>query len=123
MPPSPTEPWWEKLECIKVSELEVRSNFDRFELNHNVNFIPGNFSGSLSPVGQLAVLRLDCDMYSSTLDALTALWPKLSDGGFLIVDDYQIVPECRKAVEDYFNQTLPAMFQIDGSAVWCQKDK
>jgi hypothetical protein len=45
------------------------------------------------------VLRLDGDLYSSTTDALTHLYPRLSAGGFLIVDDY-LLPGCRRAVHD-----------------------
>ena len=48
-----------------------------------------------------AVVRLDCDMYGSTLEALTMLYPSLSDGGFLIVDDYGAYNACRQAVSDY----------------------
>jgi O-methyltransferase len=40
-------------------------------------------------------------MYESTMDGLVNLYPKLSVGGYLIVDDYGAVPGCRKAVEDY----------------------
>ena len=47
-----------------------------------------------------AVIRLDGDMYESTMDALTNLYPQLSPGGFLIVDDYGFEP-CRQAVADY----------------------
>jgi O-methyltransferase len=47
------------------------------------------------------VLRLDGDLYESTMDALTALYPKLSPGGYAIVDDYGAIPACRQAVHDY----------------------
>lgn len=51
----------------------------------------------------LAILRLDGDMYSSTIEALSNLYPKLSIGGFCIIDDYAL-PGCRKAVDDYIVQ-------------------
>jgi len=115
------EPWWSKLHCLKVSQKEVEANFDKFDLNYNVRFVEGNFSNSLGSVEDLAVLRLDGDMYSSTIDSLNALWPKLSLGGFAIVDDYQIVPECRQAVVDYFGLAQPELNTIDGSGVWWRK--
>lgn len=121
MPLCAAEPWWNKLHCIRVSKEEVESNFNKFELNSNVRFIEGDFSNSLSQVEDLSILRLDADMYSSTVDSLRALWPKLSVGGFLIVDEYQIVPECRKAVVDYFGDSLPTFTNIDASGVWCRK--
>ncbi len=121
MPPSAAEPWWNNLHFIKVSKQEVESNFNRFELNQNVRFVEGDFENSLGEVETLSILRLDADMYSSTLASLRSLWPKLSVGGFLIIDEYQIVPECNKAVADYFGEKLPAMNVIDASGVWCRK--
>jgi O-methyltransferase/8-demethyl-8-(2,3-dimethoxy-alpha-L-rhamnosyl)tetracenomycin-C 4'-O-methyltransferase len=53
-----------------------------------------------APIAQLSVLRLDGDLYESTLDALTHLYPKLAGGGFAIIDDYNL-PSCRQAVDDY----------------------
>ncbi len=50
---------------------------------------------------RLAVLRLDGDMYDSTMDALEALYEKVSPGGFVIVDDYGAVPACAEAVHDF----------------------
>jgi hypothetical protein len=48
-----------------------------------------------------AVLRLDGDMYESTIVALESLYPKVSPGGFVIVDDYGAVAGCRAAVDDF----------------------
>jgi hypothetical protein len=48
-----------------------------------------------------AVIRLDGDMYESTMTALTHLYQNLSPGGYLIIDDYSTVPACRRAVHDY----------------------
>ena len=50
---------------------------------------------------RLALLRLDGDLYESTMDALVHLYPKLEPGGYLIVDDYGDIPACRQAVHDY----------------------
>ena len=41
------------------------------------------------------------DMYQSTMDALRYLYPKLSVGGYVIIDDYGAVPGCKAAVEDF----------------------
>ena len=43
---------------------------------------------------------MDGDMYESTLDTLTHLYPKLTKGGYVIIDDYEI-PACRQAIEEY----------------------
>ena len=46
------------------------------------------------------MLRLDGDLYGSTMDALTNLYPKVSVGGYVIIDDY-IIKACREAVHEY----------------------
>jgi hypothetical protein len=49
-----------------------------------------------APIRQLAVMRLDGDMYESTIQALDALYDQLSPGGFVIVDDYFLKPAPRR---------------------------
>jgi O-methyltransferase len=81
----------------------VESHFERYGLLDNkVVFLKGWFRDTLpsAPIEKLAVLRLDGDMYGSTIDALTNLYPKLSKGGFCIVDDYAL-DGCRRAVDEY----------------------
>lgn len=93
-----------RLEDLAISFEQVESNFKRYGLfDDQVRFLKGWFSDTLpeAPIEKLAVARLDGDMYGSTMDALTNLYPKLSVGGYLIVDDYSAVPGCRKAVHDY----------------------
>lgn len=85
---------------IAVTEAEVRATFERFGLlGPDVRFLSGWFSETLprAPVERLALLRLDGDTFGATEIALDRLYDKLSPGGFLIVDDYNI-PECRAAV-------------------------
>ena len=89
---------------LAVSLEQVKANFERFELlDEHVRFLKGWFRDTLptAPIEKLAVLRLDGDMYESTIGALTHLYPKLSRGGYVIVDDYGAVAGCRKAVDDY----------------------
>ena len=50
------------------------------------------------------LVRLDGDMYESTWDGIVNLYPRLSVGGFVIVDDYGVVPGCREAILDYRSQ-------------------
>ena len=89
---------------LGVSLEEVRSNFQRYGLlDDQVHFLKGWFRDTLSraPISQLAVLRLDGDMYESTHDAFVHIYPKLSIGGFVIIDDYGCLQACRQAVHDY----------------------
>jgi hypothetical protein len=104
-------------------ELEtVKGNFARYGLlDDQVRFLPGWFGETLpgAPIEQLAVLRLDCDFYESTLDALENLYPKLSPGGYVIVDDWGLDQLCseQEAVLAYrrthgiTDEILPIDFQ------------
>ena len=53
---------------------------------------------------QVALLRLDTDWYDSTRHELVHLYPRVSTGGVLIVDDYGHWDGCRKAVDEFFAQ-------------------
>jgi hypothetical protein len=91
-------------EFLAVSLDEVRENFARYGLlDDQVRFLKGWFRDTLrqAPIERIAVLRLDGDMYESTWVALTSLYPKLSVGGYAIIDDYKVIPGCREAVDEY----------------------
>lgn len=82
----------------------VKENFARYGmLDDQVRFLPGWFHDTLptAPVQRLSVMRLDGDMYDSTMVALNALYPKLSVGGYVIVDDYHAVRGCQQAVDEF----------------------
>jgi len=88
---------------LSVSQEEVAANFRRFGLlDDQVVFLKGWFEDTLlrAPVKQLALLRLDGDMYGSTIVALRSLYSKLSPAGFCIIDDYSL-DGCRRAVDDF----------------------
>jgi O-methyltransferase len=99
-----------------VSLEEVKRNFDRYGLlDDQVGFLKGWFKDTLpaAAIERLAVVRLDGDMYESTMDGLVHLYPKLSAGGYLIVDDYGAVAGCRQAVQD-FRASLGITEEIQG---------
>lgn len=84
----------------------VRKNYQKYDLlDDQVRFLPGWFRDTLhtAPIEKLAVLRLDGDLYESTMQTLRALYPKVSVGGFVIIDDYSL-PPCRQAVTDYLSE-------------------
>jgi hypothetical protein len=88
---------------LGVSEDVVRDNFRRYGLlDDQVRFLTGWFSDTLpgAPVDRLSVLRLDGDLYDSTMQVMENLYPRLSPGGFVIVDDFEI-PACRAAIHDF----------------------
>ena len=62
----------------------------------------------------IALLRLDTDWYESTALEYELLYPKLSTGGVLIIDDYGVWAGSRKATDDYFaKQPKPLIVRID----------
>jgi hypothetical protein len=95
--------YWQ-FDALAVSVDQVKANFARYGLlDDQVRFLPGWFRDTLpqAPIERIAVLRLDGDMYESTIVALDALHPKVSPGGFVIVDDYLSHPACKQASDDY----------------------
>lgn len=111
---------------LAVSEDQVRANFERYDLlDDQVRFLVGWFRDTLpvAPIERLALIRLDGDMYESTMDALRNLYPKLSVGGYVIVDDYDAVPACPQAVHDFrdeFGITDP-LVRIDRLSVYWRR--
>jgi hypothetical protein len=109
-----------------VSLEEVRANFARFDLlSDQVKFLKGWFCDTLphAPIGKIAILRLDGDYYNSTMDPLKSLYDRVSIGGYIIVEDYNIFTSCRKAVADFCvkRSIKPDLRQIDSWSVFWQK--
>ena len=110
---------------LAVSRREVEENFRAYGLlDEQVVFLEGWFKDTLpaAPIERLAVMRLDGDMYGSTIEALEALYPKLSPGGFCVVDDYALAG-CRRAVDDFraANRIESPVERIDWSGVFWRK--
>jgi hypothetical protein len=75
--------------------------------SHLVKFHVGWFEETLPEAadlpGQVALLRLDGDWYSSTKTCLDHLYPKVSNRGVVVIDDYGHFQGCRKAVDEFIN--------------------
>ena len=131
-PPSPdkypADQGWElnRFAQLAVSQEEVAENFRAYGLlDEQVVFLKGWFKDSLptAPIDRLAILRLDGDLYESTMDGLTSLYEKVSPGGFVIVDDYGVLEPCRLAVEDFRrkHQITEEIHPVDWTCVYWQK--
>jgi O-methyltransferase len=108
-----------KKSWLAISEEEVKRNFERYGLlDEHVHFAKGWFRDTLGtlPVERISLLRLHGDLYESTVQALEPLYPKISVGGFCVIDDYGL-ETCRKAVHDYrsFYDITDPIVNIDGS--------
>jgi O-methyltransferase/demethyldecarbamoylnovobiocin O-methyltransferase/8-demethyl-8-(2,3-dimethoxy-alpha-L-rhamnosyl)tetracenomycin-C 4'-O-methyltransferase len=101
----------------------VLQNFTNWSLSHdNLRLIKGWFQYTLEPtvkiMNEIAVLRLDGDLHESTLICLQYLFPKVSKGGVVIIDDWGSLEGCRVAVKQYFEsigQKLPTMIRVSDS--------
>lgn len=117
----------ERFPQLAASEAEVRRNFERFGLlDSQVKFLNGWFCDTLpqAPISRIAVLRMDGDLYSSTMDILYNLYDKVSAGGYIIVDDYGAIPQCARAVQEFRQGRgiISPLEDIDGVGVFWQKE-
>jgi hypothetical protein len=112
---------------VTAHSLEsVVNNFNGWGLpTANVEFVKGWFQHTLKStveqMGKISVLRLDGDLYESTLICLKYLYPKVSKGGIVIIDDYALAG-CQAAVKQYFKsirKKFPEMETVDGYGVVC----
>lgn len=90
---------------LAVGVEQVKHNFERYGLlDEQVQFLVGWFKETLptAPIEQLALARLDGDMYESTIQALDGLYDKIAPGGFCIIDDYgSHATQAGQAVHDF----------------------
>jgi O-methyltransferase len=112
---------------LAISLEQVKANFAKYDLlDANVVFVKGFFDITLPKLkaGPFALIRLDGDMYESTIVALENLYPKLSPGGFVIVDDYAL-PGCKKAVDDFrvLHKITTPLKHTDWTGIWWRKPK
>ena len=112
-------------EHLPVSLETVQENFRRYALmDQRVRFLKGWFKDTMpvAPISRLAILRLDGDMYESTIQVLDAMYGRVSQGGFVIVDDYGL-KGCRTAVDDFRreHQIHDEMSPVDWSGVYWRR--
>lgn len=103
-----------------VALEEVQENFAKRDLLTGVNFVKGDVLVTLSQhrealPPQISVLRLDTDWYESTKKELEILYPLLSVGGVILIDDYGAWSGSRQAVDEYFekHQNRPLLHRTD----------
>lgn len=114
LPPENTSKWPQDLnspffalgDIFAVGLEEVRANFSRFEVPlEGVEFLKGWFEDTLpGPLSNrpISILRLDGDMYGSTMHVLRTLYDNVSPGGSILIDDYGAIPVARRATQDFW---------------------
>ena len=112
---------------LAVGLETVKNNFRRYGvLDDRVEFLVGWFKDTLpvAPLDKLALMRLDGDMYESTIQAIEVLYPKLSPGGFCIIDDFgSHASQAGQAVHDYRKEhgITEEIVQIDDFGAFWRK--
>jgi hypothetical protein len=89
---------------VFASLADVQNNMYSTDYDRRLlHFVEGKVEDTIPATapGEIALLRLDTDWYESTRHELEHLFPRLSRGGVLIVDDYGHFEGCRKAVDEY----------------------
>lgn len=105
--------------CL-ATEGEVRSTFNDRGLGSSVVFVKGDVAATLGKKSnipeKISVLRLDTDWYESTKIELEALYPKLTSGGVILIDDYGHWQGQKKAVDEYFaGASRPFFYYTDNA--------
>ena len=112
---------------LKVSRKEVEENFRKYNLLDDcVEFVEGFFGDTLPKLNnQFSLIRADGDLFESTIDILSNLYPKLAVGGYIIIDDYYSMKCCSEAVNQYRTMfgITEQLRTIDPIAVYWRKEK
>ena len=129
--PEPKFNWDKGADFLKAEELQVtegivKHNFEKYGyLDERVVFVKGFFEDTLPKLNEIfSVIRADGDLFESTIDILENLYPRLSVGGFIIIDDFNLEC-CQVAVYQYtVRHKIPLNFKrIDHMGVFWRKDK
>lgn len=109
------------------NESEVISNLEKSGCNlNNFIFTKGLVEKTLKIKSNLpskiSILRLDTDFYESTKIELEILYPLISKGGILIIDDYGHFEGARKAVDEFFREKKHLVHYVDYTCRLIQKN-
>jgi O-methyltransferase len=76
-------------------------------------------------IESIDILRIDGDWYDSVMTCLKNLFPKVKEGGIIIIDDYYTWDGCTKAVHDYLSETQSSskIFMYNNSIAYIEKRK
>ena len=115
------------IKYLAVTQEQVTKNFEKYGLlDENVIFKKGWFKDTMPSLRaeKFSLIRLDGDLYESTMDVLQNIFDNLSVGGYVIVDDW-VLPTCKKAVMDFRKERgiTDKLIAIDNTGVYWRKEK
>ena len=90
--------------CLGSEEM-LREGFRELGAEQRLHIVPGWFEETLAAnaarIGAIAVLHVDADWHDPIMLALETLYPRVSEGGFVAVDDYRYWPGAKRAVNEF----------------------
>jgi O-methyltransferase len=91
-----------EFDFLAVSADQIKENLARFGCEKGTRLVPGLFEQTLPALSRRnwSLIRLDADTYAATLCALRSLYPGLTAGGYVVIDDYAMA-DCARAVESF----------------------
>jgi hypothetical protein len=108
---------WARAELEQVRHAMALTGYP----SSRVHFVEGRVEDTIPEQApdRIALLRLDTDWYESTRHELIHLYPRLSTGGILVVDDYGFWRGQREATDEFFRDHPPRPFlaRVDDSGV------
>ncbi len=111
---------------LQAPLADVKASFARFGIDRGVRFLEGYVEQTLAEVAgrRWSLIRVDVDTHDSTVCVLESLYPQLEPGGYVVIDDYGALDECRSAVDAFRERhgiTEP-LVEIDWTGVrWRRK--
>jgi hypothetical protein len=90
--------------------LEHKIGYPSEWLHYHVGWFQQTLPRDADRIGEIALLRLDADLYASTRVCLQHLYEKVVSVGFVIVDDYGWLEGCRRAVDEFLANRQPPVF-------------
>ena len=91
-----------------ISKEQLFQILNQKNLNRHLNLIEGDITKTVpefvktNPELKISLLNLDTDIYEPAVSILENLYPKITKGGILMLDDYGTHPGETKAVDEYF---------------------
>jgi len=90
-----------KKDLLRDVKINFEESGNSIEKN-NIEMKKGLFKNTLHIDGKIAFAHIDCDWYESVMVCLERIVPNMSEGAYIIIDDYNHWSGCRKAVDEYF---------------------
>ena len=102
---------------------EVQRTASELGLANHTEFVKGWFNETLplapDRVGEIALLHIDCDWYSSVRCCLDNLYDRVAEGGFVFLDDYYHYDACTLAAHEFLaERRLPYRIESIEGRTW-----